>query len=289
MTPLKNLQGRTAIVTGTSRGIGPYIARSLAQEGVNLVLAARSAQELEEVAAELRPDAIRVLPVPTDVADPQALSHLVQRAEQAFGEIDLLVNNAGFDWQIPFHRLSQGDIDRSIQVNLLAPLTLTHLLLPGMLERGRGHIVSVSSIAGYVGFPYTEAYAAAKSGLIGFTRTVRADYRKRGVSASVLILGAIGGAGVGARAEAETGVTSPRFPMPHARSVGKATIRAIRRDKAELVIVPGPGRVLKALWELFPGLGPAMNRLAGVEEVMERIALAREQQREQGMPGSPTA
>jgi hypothetical protein len=77
--------------------------------------------------------------------------------------------------------------------------------------------------------------------------------------------------------------------MPHARSVGKATIRAIRRDKAELVIVPGPGRVLKALWELFPGLGPAMNRLAGVEEVMERIALAREQQREQGMPGSPTA
>jgi uncharacterized protein len=116
-----------------------------------------------------------------------------------------------------------------------------------MLECGQVHIVNVSSIAGYVGFPYTEAYAAAKSGLMGFTRTLRADYRGSGVSASTLILGAIGGAGFGARAEQETGVTSPSFPMPHARTVGKAAVRAIKRDKAEIVIFPGPGRLLRAL------------------------------------------
>jgi short-subunit dehydrogenase len=287
MSKLKKLHGRTAIVTGTSHGIGPYIAASLAKEGVNLVLAARSPQELDQVAADIRTDEIRVITVPTDVADHQALRALVAAAEREFGEIDILVNNAGFDWQIPFHRLSLGDIERSIQVNLMAPIELTHLLLPGMLERGRGHSVNVSSIAGYVGFPYTEAYAAAKSGLIGFTRTLRADYRGSGISASTLILGAIGGAGFGVRAERETGVKAPSFPLPHARTVGKATVRAIKRDKAEIVIFPGPGRLMKALWDFFPGMGPSMNRLAGVEGVMERIAVAREQQRDQEKVEAP--
>jgi short-subunit dehydrogenase len=289
MTKMKKLQGRTAIVTGTSRGIGPYIAKSLTKEGVNLVLAARSAQELDEVAADLRTDEVRVITVPTDLADRAALRSLVAKAEHELGEIDILVNNAGFDWQIPFHRLSLEDLEHSIQVNLMAPIELTHLLLPGMLDRGRGHIVNISSIAGYVGFPYTEAYAAAKSGLMGFTRTLRADYRGSGVSASTLILGAIGGAGVGARAEEETGVKAPSFPLPHARTVGKATVRAIKRDKAEIVIFPGPGRLMKALWDFFPGMGPSMNRRAGVNGVMERIAIARQQQRGQESNGSPTA
>jgi short-subunit dehydrogenase len=112
MTKIKKLHGRTALVTGTSRGIGPYIAKSLAKEGVSLVLAARSAQELDEVAADVRTDEVRVITVPTDVADHQALRCLVVTAEREFGEIDILVNNAGFDWQIPFHRLSLEDVQR---------------------------------------------------------------------------------------------------------------------------------------------------------------------------------
>lgn len=280
MTRHKKLQGRTAIVTGTSRGIGPYIAKSLAGEGVNLVLAARSAQDLEEVAADVRTDETHVITVPSDVAKYESLRALVAAAEQEFGAIDILVNNAGFDWQIPFHRLSHEDLEESVRVNLMGPIQLTHLLLPGMLERERGHIVNVSSIAGYVGFPYTEAYAAAKSGLIGFTRTLRADYRGRGVSASTLILGAIGGAGFGVRAEQETGVKAPPFPLPHARTVGKAAVRAITRDMAEIVIFPGPGRVMKALWDFFPGMGPSMNRMASVDDVMTKIAVERERQRQ---------
>jgi hypothetical protein len=91
------------------------------------------------------------------------------------------------------------------------------------------------------------------------------------------------------RAEQETGVKAPSFPLPHARTVGKATLRAIKRDKAEIVIFPGPGRVMKALWDFFPGMGPSMNRMAGVNGVMERIAVAREQQRDRGTAGSSTA
>jgi short-subunit dehydrogenase len=287
MTTLKKLQGRTAIVTGTSRGIGPYIAGSLAQEGVNLVLAARSAGELDRVAADVRRYEVPVITVPTDLADRAAPQSLVAAAEREFGEIDILVNNAGFEWQIPFHRLTLAEIEYTIRVNLMAPLELTHMLLPGMLDRGRGHIVNVSSIAGYVGFPYTEVYAAAKSGLTGFTRTLRADYHNRGVSASTLILGAIGGAGFGVRAEQETGIKAPSFPLPHARTVGKATVRAIKRDRAEIVIFPGPGRLLKALWDFFPGMGPTMNRMSGVEDVMAKIAVVREQQRDQRDSGLP--
>ena len=81
---------------------------------------------------------------------------------------------------------------RTLQLNLIAPVTLSHATLDGMLRRGRGHIVNISAMAGRVSFPYTEAYAAAKDGLIGFTRVLRSDYHARGVSASVLILGPSG-------------------------------------------------------------------------------------------------
>jgi hypothetical protein len=85
---------------------------------------------------------------------------------------------------------------------------------------------------------------------------------------------------VGARAEQETGVKSPSFPLPHARTVGKAAVRAIKRDKSEIVIFPGPGRLMKSPMDFFPGMGPSMNRMTGTNGLMEEMAIAREQQRE---------
>jgi len=103
-------------------------------------------------------------------------------------------------------------------------------LLPGMLRRGRGHVVNISSIAGRVSFPYTEAYAAAKDGLIGFTRVLRADYRRRGVSASALILGPVRDVGIGQRTIDEFGLElPPRAFTVSPAEVGKATVRAIAR------------------------------------------------------------
>src|SRR5712691_6072122 len=196
---MKNYQ--TAIVTGASHGIGPFIVRALAKEGMNLVLAARSEQELEQVAtaADIRATGVQVLTVPTDVTDRDARSALVSAAERTFGSVDVLVNNAGGDLQREFHNYTAEDVEELIQLNLTGPIELTRLLLPGMLQRKLGHIVNISSIGGSVGFPYTEVYSAAKDGLIGFTRVLRADYRQAGVSSSVLILGSIGGAGTGAR------------------------------------------------------------------------------------------
>jgi len=277
---------RTALVTGASHGIGPFIVRALAKEGINLVLAARSADELEQIATavDIRATGVHVLTVPTDVTQRDALDALVHEALRTFGSVDVLVNNAGGDLQREFHTYTADDVEALIRLNLTAPLELTRLLLPGMLERKQGHIVNISSVGGSVGFPFTEVYSAAKDGLIAFTRVLRADYRKNGVSSSVLILGPIKDAGTGARTMQE--VNMPMSAMSKAsmslpETVAQAVLKSLRRDKAEIVVMPGPGRLMRALMTLFPGIGPVMNQMTGSTRTMKQVADFRERQREQ--------
>ena len=260
-----------ALVTGASRGIGPYIARSLAEVGYSLVLTARSTSELDSLADELRARGTATLAVRADLTDAEAMATLARTAERELGGVDVLVNNAGGDPQHEFDAMSWAENQAILELNIIAPMRLTHLLLPGMLERGRGHVVNVSSIAGRVGFPYAEAYAAAKDGLIGFTRVLRNDYRGRGVSASAVVLGAIRGAGQGQRTADELGMKMPAMGTSPAAAVGKAVVTAILRDRAEIVVMPGPGRFLKALMDLFPGMGAVMNQAAGANATMRRV------------------
>jgi len=194
----------------------------------------------------------------------------VRAVEQRHGGIDLLVNNAGGDPLREFHTMTIEENLRTLQLNLIAPVTLTHAALPGMLLRGNGHIVNISAMAGRVSFPFTEVYAAAKDGLIGFTRVLRADYHPRGISASVLILGAIRGAGQGQRMLDESGMKASGLMAP-AGAVARGVVKAVTKDKAELVIQPGPGRLIRALMDYFPALGPALNRAAGATATMQRI------------------
>src|SRR5438477_12209992 len=262
---------RTAIVTGASRGIGRLIARSLATEGYRLVLASRSPAETEQLAAELRGHGATALAVPTDLTDDGSLARLARTAERELGQIDVLVNNAGGD---PQHEVDAMTWDQNLAIlrlNLLAPIHLTHELLAGMLEHRRGHIVNISSIAGRVGFPYTEAYAAAKDGLVAFTRVLRNDYRSRGVSASVVVLGAIRDAGQGQRTADQLGMKMPAMGTSPAKDVGKAVVAAIEKDRAEIVVMPGPGRLIKALMDLFPSMGPAMNQATGANATMRSV------------------
>src|SRR5712692_2359690 len=279
---IKNYQ--TALVTGASHGIGPYIVRALAKEGMNLVLAARSKPELEQVAADVRATGVQVLSVPTDVTDRDARSALVNTAERTFGSVDVLVNNAGGDLQREFHHYTAEEVEALIRLNLTGPIELTRLLLPGMLQRKQGHIVNISPMGGRIGFPYTEVYSACKDGLIGFTRVLRSDYRTAGVSSSVIILGSIGGAGTGARTMEEMhlhlSAIDKAFMSPP-EAVAQAVLKSIRRDKAEIVIMPGPGRLMRALMDLFPGMGPTMNQMTGGTRVMKQVVDFRERQREQ--------
>ena len=267
--------GRTALVTGASRGIGPLIARELANHGGHVVLTGRSAADLKAVASELAAAGADVSVIPADLTQPGAAQALVQAIEVQRVGIDLLVNNAGGDPLREFDAMTIEENLRTLQLNLTAPLALSHAVLDGMLRRGRGHIVNISAMAGRVSFPYTEVYAAAKDGLIGFTRVLRADYQARGVSASVLILGAIRGAGQGQRMLHDSGMKASAFMAP-AEAVARAVIKAVRKDRAELVIMPGPGRLLRAVLDYFPSLGPALNRAAGATTTMQKIIELRE-------------
>jgi short-subunit dehydrogenase len=262
--------GRTALVTGASRGIGPLIARAIAGEGTRVILTGRSRSDLEAVSSELAATGADVSFIVADLTDPGAAERLAEDIERRHGGVDLLVNNAGGDPLREFHAMTLEENLRTLQLNLIAPVALTHAVLPGMLRRGRGHIVNISAMAGRVSFPYTEVYAAAKDGLIAFTRVLRADYRPLGVSASVLILGAIRDAGQGQRMLDESGMKASGF-MAHADSVGRAVLTAVQKDQAELVIMPGPGRLIRALMDYFPGLGPAVNRAAGTTTTMQKI------------------
>lgn len=262
-----------ALVTGASRGIGPVIARELARAGYRLVVTGRSELEIKTLASELGATAIVA-----DLTDSAQVQRLASQAKAAFGRIDVLVNNAGGDPQREFDAMTWQQNEAIFALNALAPIHLAHALLPGMLARGRGHIVSISSIAGRVSFPYTEAYAAAKDGIIGFTRVLRNDYRARGVSASVVVLGAIRDAGQGDRTAKEVGIKLPSAATSPASAVARAVLTAIEKDRAEIVVMPGPGRLLKAVMDLFPGLGPAMNRAAGANATMQRVIEFRKRQ-----------
>jgi short-subunit dehydrogenase len=266
-----DLNDATVIVTGGSRGIGPHIAAAFAGRGARVGLVARTGPELEAVAHGLTSHGCRVLPVAADVTSGDDRRRLVDTVVRELGPVDVLVNNAGGDPQREFHLLSEDDIHDIISLNLTSAVVLSRLVLPGMLERARGHIVNVSSMAGRTSFPFTEAYAAGKDGLIGFSRVVRGDYRGRGVSASTLILGPVRDAGVGARTAEEFGLKVPRAASVSPEQVGRAAVRAVVKDKAEIAVLPGPGRTLRALMDRFPGVGPAMNRATGAEKTMRAV------------------
>jgi len=274
------MEPRTAIVTGASYGIGEHIARELAVRGFDLLLVARSGPKLGRLADELRGQGMRVELAPVDLGDRDAAERIAETAASKLGSVDVLVNNAAVELQRRFHTLSTDEIANVLQVDLLTPIELSRLLLPQMLDRGYGRIVNISAIAGRVGFPFTEAYAASKDGLIAFSRVLRNDYRDTGVSASAIVLGAVRDAGLGQRTLDETGLEASTAFMVKPERVAKAVVRAIEKNKAEIVVMRGPGRVLKALMDLFPGLGAALNRISGSEKLMSSVADYREAARD---------
>ncbi|MBN2284728.1 MAG: SDR family NAD(P)-dependent oxidoreductase [Deltaproteobacteria bacterium] len=270
---MKNIKGLNAIVTGGSRGLGPIIAEALAKEGVNLVLAARSKEELTIVAKDLSVHGTRTVAVPVDITDADSLKKLVEQAHRELGSIEILINNAGIEWVCSYIKLSLEYIRRIIDTNLRGPLLLTRLLLPHMLERGKGHVVTMSSLGGQKGSPYSATYAATKAGLIEWTSGLREELRGTGVSASVVCPGFVSEKGMFAvynkRAPAMTGETTPD-------KVAKAVIHAIREDKQEIIVNPGPVLIMKLCEAIHPAIMTTILRLSGVYEFYRKQAAENE-------------
>lgn len=183
------LAGRGAVVTGGGRGIGAAVARALAGAGAAVVVSARSADEIEAVAAELRESGGDAWAATCDVADPEQVEALAATAVERLGAVDVLVNNAGFAASAPLASQTLEEWDRLLRVNATGTFLCTRALLPAMVERGWGRVVNIASIAGKVGAPYIAAYAASKHAVVGFTRSVAAEVATTGVTVNAVCPG----------------------------------------------------------------------------------------------------
>lgn len=272
---MEELRGATALVTGASGGIGTFIARALARSGMNVVVSGRREDALGAVAEELRGAGVRAEAVPADLSDLTQIDSLIDRSETALGPLDVLVNNAGVEYTSAFTELTRAELTSMVDVNLTVPLLLTHRVVRGMLERGRGHVVFISSLAGKLGPPYSEPYAATKAGLIGLTQSLRAEYLDAPVGFSVVCPGFVAGDGmyqrmveVGAQSNRPIGTTTPQ-------KVADKVVDAIRRDLPQVVESGAPIRPVLVLAELAPRFVERTAPKLGVTEIFRRTAAAR--------------
>ena len=174
------------LVTGASRGIGAGLAREFHAKGARVTLVARSTGPLEELAAALGGTAIVA-----DLVDPAGREGLISRVEEQAGPVDVLVNNAGVDATGAFTALSPDALSRLVALNVLTPMELSRQVLPGMIERGRGHVLMISSLAGTAALPGMAAYASSKAALTHFTAGLRADLRGLPIGTTVVEVGLI--------------------------------------------------------------------------------------------------
>ncbi len=180
------LQGQVALVTGASRGIGRQIALTLAGSGADVVLAARTAVLLEEVAQEVRRLGRRALVVPADVSDAGDVDRLAQTSLREFGKVDIVVNNAAAFGGGPVQELPVSTWDEVMNVNLRGVFLVTRAFLPQMIQRRQGSIVMISSTSGKRADPSGAAYSASKFGLMGLAQSLLYDVRKYNIRVIVI-------------------------------------------------------------------------------------------------------
>lgn len=238
-------QRGTAIVTGASSGIGSAVAAALAQRGWRVACAARRLDKLSELARAIGSAAFAV---ELDVSDAESVASLPQRLPEQWRTVDLLVNNAGHDvgGRRRFDRGSIDDWAATMQTNAIGMMRVTHALLPGMVERGRGHVINIGSIAALEVHPGGAAYTASKFAVNGFSQALRADFKGKGVRVTQVIPGLVKTefaqtrwAGDAAKAEQfYSSFPVVLDPADVARAVLYAAEQPPQVTVAELVIIP---------------------------------------------------
>jgi 2-hydroxycyclohexanecarboxyl-CoA dehydrogenase len=181
--------GRVALVTGGARGIGAAIARGLAQDGMSVVIADVLTKEGGETAHSISASGGSAVSIELDVTDSASVDAGVEQARKRLGQIDVLINNAGWDQYKPFVDTDEAFWDQILEVNFKGGLRLTRLILPEMIQRRWGRVVNISSDAGRVGSSLESVYAGAKGAVIAFTKTVAREAARAGVTANVVCPG----------------------------------------------------------------------------------------------------
>jgi NAD(P)-dependent dehydrogenase (short-subunit alcohol dehydrogenase family) len=189
---VRQLEGKVAVVTGASRGIGKAISIGLAEQGANLVLAARTVSDLKETQAAVIKHGVKAEIVPTDVTSEEQIEHMFARTMERFGRLDILVNNAGVFINEPIEQMSTETWDRVIAIELRAPFICTRAAFRIMKKQGGGRIINIGSISAQRVRPNTAPYNCAKFGLVGLTHTTALEGRPFGITCGCLHPGITG-------------------------------------------------------------------------------------------------
>jgi 3-oxoacyl-[acyl-carrier protein] reductase len=185
------LDGKTALVTGASQGIGAGIARLLARQGARVVLAARNAEKLEALAGEINGSGGQSTALTLDLEQTETLGERVKSLVEPFAAIDILINNAGITADNLLVRMSLADWDRVLRTNLTGAYALSREVARGMMRKRWGRIINVSSVVGMMGNAGQANYAAAKAGLIGFSKSLARELASRNITVNVVAPGLI--------------------------------------------------------------------------------------------------
>ena len=251
------IAGQRVLLTGATGGLGHAIAQALHERGAHLLLSGRNEQALADLVHELG-DAEALA---ADLANRDDVSALPERA----GRVDILVHNAGLPGSGRLESFTPEEIDRALDVNLRAGIQLARALLPAMLERGGGHLVFMSSMAGKV--PVTPVYSATKYGLRGFAAALRDDLHGSGVGVSAIFPGPIEDAGM----QADSGVRTPN-PKRYPKDVAAAVVKAIEKDKPEITVADPIQRTGEYLAALAPATAARARRLVGLHKIVAATA-----------------
>jgi NADP-dependent 3-hydroxy acid dehydrogenase YdfG len=254
------IDGARVLLTGATGGLGQAMARALARRGAKLVLTGRRTDVLEPLAAETGASTLAV-----DLADRASVDRLAREA----GDVDVLIANAGLPGSGRLDAFSPEEIDRVLDVNLRAPIMLSRALTPGMVQRGRGQLVFISSLSGKATAPASSLYSATKFGMRGFALGLRADLHGANVGVSTVYPGFIRDAGMfhdaGTKLPKGVGTKTPE-------DVAAAVVRAIEKDPAEIDVAPFGLRAGAVVAGVAPGMAAAVARRLGADKISQRVS-----------------
>ena len=260
---LAEWRGKRALVTGASSGIGRLFARRIARAGARVALVARREAELRALAAEIEAAGGEAAVVPADVGDREQALRCAERARAALGGVDVLVNNAGYGHHRAFLDWDLDDMERVMRVNYLGALYLTKALLPAMVERGRGWLVFVASVAGRIAAPDESAYVASKFALAGLAASLSLEVEDAGVHVLTVYPGVIRTPFFDAEALARMPAVSRRL-MVEPEGLVDAMLDALARGQRELTHPRwiAPSYAVQALFPRFMRWGVRRSTLA---------------------------